>query len=59
MSSVTSCPDCQAFVRRSVEACPHCGCLIHRGFLGRAGLERFVNVTVLILLMLIMVLVLS
>lgn len=46
------CPSCNAEVSRKANTCPQCGHPIMRGFLGKAGTERSLNIGCLILLLL-------
>jgi uncharacterized membrane protein YvbJ len=45
------CPDCGRQVSQDADVCPQCGRPIKRGFLGKAGTERTVNVGCLIILL--------
>jgi len=45
------CPSCQHACSPRAESCPSCGHPIHRGFLGRRGAERALNVTVLVIIL--------
>jgi hypothetical protein len=50
------CPACKAQVSRDADICPHCGHPIKRGFLGRAGTERVLNVGCFIIVLVILAL---
>jgi hypothetical protein len=47
------CPICGNIVSPNADRCPKCGEPIKRGFLGRAGAERFWNVGCLIVLLIV------
>ena len=44
-----ACPGCRRPLSKHADRCPSCGHPIKRGFLGKAGAERAVNVTVLVI----------
>ena len=47
--ALANCPECNKVVSDTADRCPQCGCPIARGFLGRAGTERTMNVIVLVI----------
>jgi hypothetical protein len=51
------CPACRAQVSNETDICPHCGHPIKRGFLGKAGTERVLNVGCLIIVLVVLALV--
>jgi uncharacterized paraquat-inducible protein A len=55
--NLETCPACRAQVSREADVCPHCGHPIKRGFLGRAGTERVLNVGCFIIILVIVALV--
>jgi len=56
--TLVTCPACNRAASKEADRCPHCGHPIKRGFLGRAGTERFVNLGCLFIIMSIVALVL-
>jgi hypothetical protein len=49
--ALIECPECKHQISKKADTCPSCGHPIRRGFLGRAGTERFLNVGCLIYLL--------
>jgi hypothetical protein len=46
-----TCPECGKPVSGEADNCPHCGIPIKRGFLGKAGTERALNLGCLFAIM--------
>lgn len=54
--SLITCPACDREVSDKADRCPQCGHPIARGFLGRAGAERAINVGCLMIVLVLIVL---
>jgi predicted amidophosphoribosyltransferase len=57
-SGLVICPTCKGTASREADRCPHCGHPIKRGFLGKAGTERTLNVGCLIIILVVVALML-
>lgn len=53
------CPACTKPLSKMAEICPSCGHPVKRGFLGRSGKERAVNVGCLLILIIVLAILLS
>lgn len=49
--ALIQCPECKGQVSSEADVCPKCGHPVKRGFLGKAGTERIVNVGCLIIIL--------
>lgn len=52
------CPSCKGKVSPQAEVCPHCGHPLKRGFMGKAGVERSLNLGCLFIIVVVVLVVL-